>query len=137
MGVKKTSSSSAAAAATLGGSKTATSEVAHDPGGKVRLRLPDGVIGNAVFSPCERYRWRLDRELPGAGEGAILWVGMNPSTADGEVDDPTCRRELGFSSDWGFRRYLKANVLGWRASMPRDLPKDPGIARGDDNLAHI
>ncbi|PKQ12594.1 MAG: hypothetical protein CVT70_07985 [Alphaproteobacteria bacterium HGW-Alphaproteobacteria-1] len=96
----------------------------HDPGGKVRLRLPDGIIGGATFSPCGRYRQALTRDWTpeGATPRAVLFVGMNPSVASAEVSDPTCHRELTFARDWGYTRYLKGNVLDWRATSPRDLP---------------
>ena len=96
----------------------------HDPGGKVRLRLPEGVTGGATFSPCGRYRQALTRDWTpeGSPPRAVLFVGMNPSTADAAASDPTCHRELGFARAWGFTRYLKGNVLDWRATSPRDLP---------------
>ncbi|SEM22717.1 hypothetical protein SAMN04488077_10369 [Roseovarius tolerans] len=108
----------------------------HDPGGKVRLRLPDGVIGGATFSDCGRYRQALTRDWTAAGEAprAVLFVGMNPSVAGAEVSDPTCHRELMFARDWGFTRYLKGNVLDWRATSPRDLPHDPALACSAANI---
>jgi len=108
----------------------------HDPGGKVRLRLPEGVTGEATFSSCGRYRQVLTRDwtAPGAAPRAILFVGMNPSVADAGVSDPTCHRELVFARDWGFSRYLKGNVLDWRATSPRDLPDDPGLACSPANI---
>jgi hypothetical protein len=107
----------------------------HDPGGKVRLRLPDGVIGGATFSPCGRYRQALTRDWTpqGAQPRAVLFVGMNPSVASAEVSDPTCHRELSFARDWGFTRYLKGNVLDWRATAPRDLPA-PDLASSPANI---
>ncbi|MDT8327068.1 MAG: DUF1643 domain-containing protein [Roseovarius sp.] len=99
----------------------------HDPGGKVRLRLPDGVIGGAAYSDCGRYRQMLSRDWTpkGGTPRTVLFVGMNPSVASAEVSDPTCHRELGFARDWGFTRYLKGNVLDWRATSPKDIPHDP------------
>lgn len=111
-------------------------EAQHDPGGKVRLRLPEGVRGEARFSPCGRYRQALIRDWtpPGAAQRAILFIGMNPSVADAEVSDPTCHRELDFSRRWGFTRYLKGNMLDWRATAPTDLPLDPALAASPANL---
>ena len=111
----------------------------HDPGGKVRLRLPDDMVGEARISPCERYRTYLARDWTPAGTAprAILWIGMNPSTADAFVSDSTVRREEKFSRDWGYTRYLKGNMLAWRATRPADLPHDPDIARGPGNLAAL
>ena len=98
----------------------------HDPKGKVKLKLAGDVTGDARFSPCGRYRPLLIREFD-AGEGSILWIGMNPSTAAGDVDDPTVRRETDFSRAWGFRRFVKANVMDYRATHPKDLTA-PGVA---------
>ena len=108
----------------------------HDPGGKVRLRLPEGVKGEAAFSDCGRYRQKLIRDWtpPGERPRAVLFVGMNPSVADAEASDPACHRELTFARDWGFSRYLKGNVLDWRATSPRDLPEDPELACSPANI---
>lgn len=114
----------------------AAPEDRHDPGGKVRLRLPEGVSGEAAFSPCGRYRQTLIRDWTpqGATPRAVLFVGMNPSVAAAEVSDPTCHRELTFARDWGFTRYLKGNVLDWRATSPGDIPHDPDEARSSANI---
>ena len=108
----------------------------HDPGGKVRLKLPDGVIGGASFSKCGCYRraltrdWTDDKQVP----RTILFIGMNPSVAGAEVSDPTCHRELSFARDWGYTRYFKGNVLDWRATSPRDIPPDPELACSPANI---
>lgn len=108
----------------------------HDPGGKTRLRLPDGVSGDAVFSDCGRYRHQLSRDwtAPGQRAKSVLFVGLNPSVASADVSDPTCHRELMFAQDWGFTRYLKANILDWRATSPRDIPHDPAKACSAQNM---
>jgi len=115
---------------------TQAPEDRHDPGGRVRLRLPDGVQGGARFSECGRYRQTLSRDwtAPGAAPRAVLFVGMNPSVASAAHSDPTCHRELGFARAWGYSRYLKGNMLDWRATAPRDLPHDPGLACSAANL---
>lgn len=108
----------------------------HDPGGRVRLRLPDGVKGSAKFSACGRYRQTLERDWSTDDKvaKAVLFVGMNPSVADAETSDPTCHRELTFARDWGYSIYLKGNVLDWRATSPKDIPVDLAEARSRDNL---
>lgn len=112
---------------------------AHDPGGRVRIQLAGDITGTARFSSCGRYRTLLGRDwtAPGADPRSILWIGMNPSTADAEASDPTCNREMIFSRDWGYTRYLKANMLAWRTTNPAQLPRDPQHAQGADNIAHI
>jgi hypothetical protein len=110
----------------------------HDPGGKVRIQLPDGILGEALISACERYRPSMSRDWtkPGQVPKSILWIGMNPSTANAFVSDPTCNRELIFSRDWGYSRYLKGNMLDWRATNPKDLPP-PELARSENNIPEI
>jgi hypothetical protein len=107
----------------------------HDPKGKTRTALK-GVVATADVSPCGRWRRSLTRDWtsPGQAPRAVLWVGMNPSTADALVDDPTCTREQGFTRRWGYTRYLKGNVLDWRATFPTDIPKDPTQACTGANL---
>ncbi len=118
---------------------TTSGEHAHDPGGKVRIALPDGVTGGARFSTCGRYRQTLTRDWTpdGATPRAILFIGMNPSVASAEVSDPTCHRELDFARRWGYTRYLKGNMLDWRATSPKDLPEDPATACSAENLPFI
>ena len=99
----------------------------HDPGGKVRLSLPPDIGGNAAFSPCGRYRHMLSRSWgleDGLTHGYALWIGMNPSTADAEVDDPTCRREVIYTrTRLKLSSYAKCNVMDYRATDPKTLLK--------------
>lgn len=108
----------------------------HDPGGKVKTRLDASIRGDAIFSPCGRYRHLLIRDWADLlqPERTILWIGMNPSSADADNQDPTCTRETNFSRDWGYSRYLKGNMLDWRATSPKDLPHSPDLACSRDNL---
>lgn len=107
----------------------------HDPGGKVRLRLQDGVRGRAEFSECGRYRYSLLRNWGADNDPFVMFVGMNPSVASPDVDDPTVRREINFTRAMGFTAYAKCNVLDFRATYPRDLfAVNP---RSDKNLETI
>lgn len=96
----------------------------HDPGGKVRLAMLPGTRGNAGFSECGRYRHWLSRNWQPPGEmppKALLFIGMNPSTAEADVDDPTIRREIEFSKRFGASAYVKVNVMDYRATSPKQL----------------
>ena len=111
----------------------------HDPGGATRWSLPLGMRGDAVFSDCGRYRQRLIRDWTPADAvpRAILFCGMNPSTADALVQDNTCAKETGRAMAMGFTRYLKGNVLDYRVTDPKLLPKDPALACSPANLPAI
>lgn len=73
----------------------------------------------ADISPCGRYRYQLGRRW---GEGPPLgFVMLNPSTADGLVDDPTIRRCIGFARRDGYAGIIVTNLFAWRATDPREL----------------
>ena len=79
---------------------------------------------SALFSDCGRYRYRLTRTLSGS-EGTLLILGLNPSTADASINDPTIRRCIGFGESWGHSKLVVANLFAWRATHPKDLKAAP------------
>ena len=74
-------------------------------------------LSSAVFSPCRTYRYLLWRwwEIP---RGYVMFVGLNPSTADESIDDPTIRRCIGFAKAWGYGGLCMANLFAFRATQP-------------------
>nr|WP_250808585.1 DUF1643 domain-containing protein [Neorhizobium tomejilense] len=118
--------------------KVPNSKDQHDPGGKVRIKLRASFLGGATFSDCGRYRPILWRDWEGAQKpGYVLWIGMNPSTADGDVDDPTVRRECDFTASWGYGAYRKCNVMDLRATQPKSLIIPGAVPRSAVNLDFI
>jgi hypothetical protein len=89
----------------------------------------------AILSQCGRYRYRLERDVQLAGN-VIAFFGINPSTADADVDDQTTRKLIGFAKLLGARRYLLGNVFAWRATDVRELADviDP---TGPDNIEQL
>jgi hypothetical protein len=85
----------------------------------------------AVISACGRYRYLLWRILNGYADmqwqRRVLWVMLNPSTADANVDDRTIGRCAEFSEAWGYTGFNVCNLYAYRATNPRDLetPDDP------------
>jgi hypothetical protein len=88
----------------------------------------------AVFSDCRRYRYRLSI-MRQAGP-RVLWVLLNPSTADEHVDDPTVRRCQIWAEAWGYAGAEIANIFAWRDTDPRGMraASDPV---GPDNDGHL
>lgn len=82
----------------------------------------------AVLSPCGLFRYALRRELgilAPERRGSVLWVMLNPSTADASQDDPTIRRCLRFSRDWGYGSMAVANLYAFRSPKPWALRYAP------------
>jgi hypothetical protein len=71
----------------------------------------------AQFSPCKAYRYTLWRQWL-MGEGYLMVIGLNPSTADLTKDDPTLRRCIGFAMAWGYAGLCMTNLFAYRATDP-------------------
>ena len=99
----------------------------------VRGEGPVQVLGD------RRYRRRLVRNWTpdGVAERTVLWIGMNPSMADGLQDDRTCRREQNISRRFGFSKYLKGNLLDLMETDSALLPQDLRIARSNQNIGEV
>lgn len=75
----------------------------------------------AELSADGLYRYSLTRVWD-AAKGKVVFIGLNPSTADASVDDPTIRRCVGFAQALGAGRLVMLNLFAWRATDPADLP---------------
>lgn len=80
------------------------------------------MIKTAEISRCERHRFKLgrvwDTNLP-----VLLWVMLNPSTADASIDDPTIRRCINYAKDWDFGGIEVVNLFSLRTPSPKVLIK--------------
>ena len=90
---------------------------------------------NAIFSDCRKYRYALSRTWNGKKK-TILFIGLNPSTADEKIDDPTIRRCINYAQNWGYGSLLMVNLFAYRATMPSEL-KNVKNPIGNDNDLHI
>jgi hypothetical protein len=70
------------------------------------------------------YRYLLTRTVDPllASTGpTLLFVMLNPSTADADLDDPTIRRCIGFAREWGMGGIHVINLYAYRATKPTAL----------------
>jgi hypothetical protein len=96
-------------------------------------------VRTATVSPGGGYRYQLTRRWEQHGPDA-LWIMLNPSTADGAVDDPTIRRCRTFSKREGCAGMVIVNLFAARATDPGALThtRDPDGPENDRYLrAHL
>ena len=78
------------------------------------------------FSPDRKHRYTLLHRInPLFGKKLILWIGLNPSTADEQKLDPTLTRIRSFSEREGFDGFLMTNIFGFRATDPKEMIRTP------------
>jgi hypothetical protein len=94
----------------------------------------------AVMGPAGIFRmelWRIwDNDLP-----KVLFIMLNPSTADHMHDDPTIRRCMNFAKLWGYGGIYVGNLFAFRATDPTELKNAPGgainLRIGENNDGHL
>ena len=91
----------------------------------------------ADLSDDRVYRYTLGRIWDDELE-EVVFIGLNPSTADENLDDPTIRRCIGFAKAWGYGALVMLNLFALRATDPRGLrvALDPiGYPRNDYEIS--
>lgn len=90
---------------------------------------------NATISACGKYRYDLVRSIiqPNHTDRPMLFIMLNPSTADGWVDDRTIRRCKNFAKREGCGQLIVVNLFAFRTPEPRVLAIEPEpIGSGND-----
>jgi hypothetical protein len=77
----------------------------------------------AVVSDDQLYRYTLYREWAEDifGVRVLNFVMLNPSTADGKLDDATVRKCMGFARLNGFNAIRIVNLFAYRATIPTEM----------------
>ena len=99
-------------------------------------------LKRATISVCSKYRYELHRTWD-KDKNKVLFIMLNPSTADGMKDDLTTIRCMNFAKKWGYGGIMIGNIYPFRAKRPKDLKnyiKNSGVYeyyRELDNENHV
>lgn len=91
----------------------------------------------AEFSECRKYRYKLwriwDKTLPKA-----MCIGLNPSTANSETNDPTINNLISMLKKLGYGGFYMMNLFAWISSKPEVLlvVADP-VGDNDNKLKEV
>jgi len=88
----------------------------------LRQNTVDGIDYGVIFDINGRYRYSLWRAWS-AYHPRIVFILLNPSTADEQRNDPTIRRCIGFARAWEFGSVEVVNLFAYRATDCRELLK--------------
>ena len=94
----------------------------------------------AVISKCEKYRYKLTRTWD-EDKGKVLFIMLNPSTANHIENDLTTIRCINFAEKWGYGGIMIGNIYPFRAKRPKDLRKWLDISMNpmalNGNMRHV
>ena len=75
---------------------------------------------DAILSEDRKYRYVLSR-IWDESKSMVMIIGLNPSTADETIDDPTIVRCIDFAKNWGYGGIYMLNLFAFRATLPKDM----------------
>jgi hypothetical protein len=91
----------------------------------------------AEIDMSKKYRYLLRRDWDET-KPSVLWIMLNPSTADHQVDDPTIKACIRFTKKWEYGSFEVVNLFAYRATNPSELKNlDKDIAIGTESLTYI
>lgn len=80
--------------------------------------------GRAEFDDDRVYRYALSRVWDPA-KPMMMFIGLNPSTADEKKLDATMRRVVGFADREGYGGFWMGNLFAFRATKPKVMKAAP------------
>ena len=97
---------------------------------------------SAIISNSNLYRYELHRTWD-IDKGEVLFIMLNPSTANAWKDDLTTIRCINFAKKWGYGGISIGNIYPFRAKRPKDLKKwlktpNNGLWENrENNISHV
>ena len=101
----------------------------------VKRHAAEGRQSEAVYSPCERYRYSLTRIWDHEGR-RLLYIMLNPSKATELANDPTIERCERRARQLGFGGFRVCNLFALRETDPARLRRARRPV-GPDNPSQI
>jgi len=74
----------------------------------------------AMLSHDEKYRYALWRTWD-KNKPVVMFIMLNPSTADAKKDDPTIRKCIAYAKSWGYGTLIVGNLYAFRSKNPKSL----------------
>lgn len=94
-------------------------------------------IREARFSDCGKHRIVLSR-IWDKSKGVVMFIGLNPSTANAKDDDPTIRRVRQMAKSWGYGGVFMMNLFTYISTDPKQLNMEDGnVSDADWWLRHF
>jgi hypothetical protein len=97
------------------------------------FNLPDN---GAAFSDCRNYRYALWR-IWDVTKPKVMFIGLNPSTANETTDDATIRRVKTIAKNLGYGGIYMMNCFAYISTDPKLLKTNPMSKEWNDNMLTV
>ncbi len=97
----------------------------------------NNIKSGAKFSKCGMYRYSLWRRWVSHDDTRVLFIMLNPSTADETENDPTITRCIGYAQSWGFGELVVCNLFAYRSTDPKHIKYATDPVGADNNALII
>src|ERR1700731_337339 len=88
---------------------------------------------SAIIYPCGHYRYEL-RRVWDETKPFVLFIGLNPSTADEKEEDNTSRICINYAKRWGYGGLLMGNLFAYRSTDQKALRSVPDPVGPDNDV---
>lgn len=87
------------------------------------------------FSPDRQYRYTLWRRWwdENLFVRFVQFIGVNPSTADETINDPTVTRCILYAQKWGYEAMCMTNLFAFRSTDVRAMKRHPAPIGGEND----
>ena len=97
--------------------------------------MENNILRNARFSNDKKHRYKLSRHWD-LNKPQILYIMLNPSIGNENIDDPTIRRLLSFTRKFDYGGFFVGNLFTYITPNPKTLDTSIGLTNKNLNILH-
>ena len=92
------------------------------------LSIKNNILRKAKFSIDKKHRYELSRHWD-LSKSDILFIMLNPSIANEDIDDPTIKRLISFTREFKYGGFFVANLYTYITPYSKTLDTSIGLTK--------
>ena len=92
------------------------------------LSINNNILRKAKFSIDKKHRYELSRHWD-LNKSDILFIMLNPSIANEDIDDPTIKRLISFTREFKYGGFFVANLFTYITPYSKTLDTSIGLTK--------
>ena len=92
------------------------------------LSIKNNILSKAKFSIDKKHRYELSRHWD-LSKSDILFIMLNPSIANEDIDDPTIKRLISFTREFKYGGFFVANLYTYITPYSKTLDTSIGLTK--------